>query len=218
MAAGWGITRKSENTEYTYKWTIEDFDFAMRVEGKVESASFAIPGVSGLFNLVAENLGERPINANVVAEKLGNRTTNNGVAIAQPVPRTVCYPLIFSVSLKSTSNTTKAAGKLEVIKEGVRTQTGQFGDAARHNFVLCSDAPLQFKWGGLNEFYTTGSTSRLNLVANLTIPGKLVSLGWEMNQSKLDLKPLLLDPSYSDIVLKCGGESFPCHKAILAVR
>ena len=218
MAAGWGITRKSENTEYTYKWTIEDFDFAMRVEGRVESASFAIPGASGLFNLVAENLGKRTFNANVVAEKLGNRTTNNGDPHVARVARPV--PLIFSVSLKSTSNTTKAAGKLEVIKEGVKTQTGEFGDAARHNFVLCSDAPLQFKWGGLNEFYTTGSTSQLNLVANLTIPGKLVSLGGEeeMNQRRLDLKPLLLDPSYSDIVLKCGGESFPCHKAILAVR
>ena len=73
MAAGWGITRKSENTEYTYKWTIEDFDFAMRVEGRVESASFAIPGVSGLFNLVADKLvGNRSINVNewqdVVAE------------------------------------------------------------------------------------------------------------------------------------------------------
>ena len=131
------------------------------------------------------------------------------------------FPSIFSVSLKSTSNTTKAAGKLEVIKEGVNTQTGCFGDAARHFFV---SAPLQFKYLDNNcwrdEFYTTGSTSRLILVVNLTIPGKLVSLGGEeeMNQSKLDLKPLLLDPSYSDIVLKCGGESFPCHKAILALR
>ena len=201
MAAGWGITRKSENTEYTYKWTIEDFDFAMRVEGRVESASFAIPGVSGLFILVAQKIQRV---RRIQDWDSGNRTPK----------------AYFSVCLKSTSNTTKAAGKLEVIKEGVETQTGEFGDAARHNFVLCSDAPLQFKWGGLNEFYTTGSTSRLNLVANLTIPGKLVSLGGEeeMNQRRLDLKPLLLDPSYSDIVLKCGGESFPCHKAILAVR
>ena len=201
MAAGWGITRKSENTEYTYKWTIEDFDFAMRVEGRVESASFAIPGVSGLFILVAHKIQRV---RRIQDWDSGNRTPK----------------AYFSVCLKSTSNTTKAAGKLEVIKEGVRTQTGEFGDASRHNFVLCSDAPLQFKWGGLNEFYTTGSTSRLNLVAKLTIPGKLVNLGGEeeMNQSRLDLKPLLLDPSYSDIVLKCGGESFPCHKAILAVR
>ena len=37
---GWGITRKaSENIEFTYKWAIEEFDFAMGVEkdGKVES-------------------------------------------------------------------------------------------------------------------------------------------------------------------------------------
>ena len=79
MAAGWGITRKSENTEYTYKWTIEDFDFAMRVEGRVESASFAIPGVSGLFNLVAE---EKAVSAN------------------RPPETTETY---FSVYLKSTS-------------------------------------------------------------------------------------------------------------------
>ena len=34
----------------------------------------------------------------------------------------------------------------------------------------------------------------------------------------LDFKPLLSDPKHSDIVLKCGGTRFLCHKVILTVR
>ena len=54
---GWGITRKaSENIEFTYKWAIEEFDFAMGVggDGKLESPRFRLPGVSGEFHILVE--------------------------------------------------------------------------------------------------------------------------------------------------------------------
>ena len=104
--SGWGITRKaSQNIEFTYKWAIEDFDFAMQVEvggGKIESGRFCIPGVPGEFYMVMEKKNE-----GVFHVKLGDQELD--------------AKFNFSVVLKSTVMGTKAAGKLEVIKEGANT-------------------------------------------------------------------------------------------------
>ena len=143
----------------------------------------------------------------------------------------------FSVSLESTARDTNAAGKLEVIKEGSETLYGHFGDSAEHKFVALSlpphfmpDRAIRYQdndgiWYQPSSygFYTTGSTCLLNLVAKITIPGKLRSLGGaeeeEEEQNRLlDFQPLLSDPKHSDIVLKCGDTRFLCHKAILALR
>ena len=142
----------------------------------------------------------------------------------------------FSVSLKSTVEGTKAAGKLEVIKEGAQTLSGAFGDAAKHNFVPCcgfkQNCGLKYDMSGYEGrgelraaegYFTSGSTCLLNLVATITIPGKLTSLGGgaeeEMKQNRLmDFQHLLTSPKHSDIVLKCGDTSFLCHKVILASR
>ena len=78
-------------------------------------------------------------------------------------------------------------------------------------------------WCVARGFFTTGSTCMLNLVASITIPGKLTTLGGTeeelIKQNRLlDFKPLLSDPKHSDIVLKCGDIRFPCHKLLLAAR
>ena len=54
--AGWSITRKvSENIEYTHKWAIESFDFAMGANmGRIKSGRFCIPGVPGEFHMVVK--------------------------------------------------------------------------------------------------------------------------------------------------------------------
>ena len=70
-------------------------------------------------------------------------------------------------------------------------------------------------------FYTQGSTSLLKLVAKIKIPGELANRGGtaEAEEKMLfDFKPLLSDPKHSDIVLKCNGKEFPCHRVILAAR
>ena len=62
------------------------------------------------------------------------------------------------------------------------------------------------------------------MVAKITIPGKVFSLGGsevaeEVKQSKLfDFQPFLSEGTHSDIVLKCGGSRISCHKVILAAR
>ena len=223
--SGWGITRKaSQNIEFTYKWAIEDFDFAMEVEvggGKIESGRFCIPGVPGEFYMVVEKKNEGVIEG-VYHVKLGDQELDT--------------KFNFSVVLKSTVMGTKAAGKLEVIKEGANTLSGQFGDPVKHYFYPCDARSVQefephgIKFDYRGQFYdgghlfTTGSTFLLNLVVTITIPAsKMATVGGvaeeEMKQSRLfDFQPLLLDPKHSDIVLKCAHTRFLCHKVILASR
>jgi len=136
----------------------------------------------------------------------------------------------FLVSLKSTARDMKAAGQLDVIKDGNETLSGKFGDSANDQFSTLFDFRLNSalkyldyvgKWRDGRGFYTTGSTCLLTLVARITIPGRLISLGGsaeeEMKQNRmLDFQPLLADPKHSDIVLKCGDTTFHCHKVILA--
>ena len=121
---------------------------------------------------------------------------------------------------------------LEVIKEGMKTLSGKFGDSVNHKYFFASssfspDLELKYhrngKFCSANGFFTSGSTCLLKLVAKITIPGKLTSLAGsaeeEMKQNRLfDFQPLLLDPKHSDIVLKCGDARFLCHKVILALR
>ena len=223
--AGQSITRRvSENIEYTHKWIIEDFDFAMRVKmvdkhGKLESDRFCIPGVFGEFHLVIEIVYL--------------------VEIGHEMPKTVKVEdqqldakFYFSVSLKSTGKDLVAHGKLEVLKEGAETLYGHFGDPAISKFVSSSDfcfksngIEYQYRIGNFREargFFTTGSTQLLSLVATITIAGKLVNLGGGAEEEMVDqemlfdFKPLLSDPKHSDIVLKCGDARFLCHKVILA--
>ena len=217
--AGQSITRRvSENIEYTHKWIIEDFDFAMRVKmvdkhGKLESDRFCIPGVFGEFHLVVEIKHEMPTIVKVGDHELDAK-------------------FYFSVSLKSTGEDLMAHGKLEVLKEGAETLFGNFGDPAISKFVSSSDfcfksngIEYQYRIGNFREargFFTTGSTQLLSLVATITIAGKLVNLGGGAEEEMVDqemlfdFKPLLSDPKHSDIVLKCGDARFLCHKVILA--
>ena len=84
-------------------------------------------------------------------------------------------------------------GMLEIVKEGEESQWGKFGDPDQ--IQTCQHLLFQSKSNktGLQyysilyhregnfypayRFFTTGSTGRLNLVATITIPGKLVTLG-----------------------------------------
>ena len=206
---------------------IENFDFAMEVgKGKIESHSFSIPGVPGEFHMVVKRERDPASSAEFRNRGLFLKIGDQEVQVK----------FFFSVSLMSTAEDTNAAGKLEIIKEGAETLYGHFGDSAEHKFVALSlpphfmpDRALKYQDnGGIRyqfenlQFHTTGSTCLLNLVARVTIPGKLRSLGGaeeEEEQNRLlDFQPLLSDPKHSDIVLKCGDTRFLCHKAILALR
>jgi len=211
----------SEDIEYTHKWSIENFDDAME-PGRGLEDSFQIPGVLGEFKL--------KISPSWKTVKLKEFEAKH----------------LFLVNLTFTSvdKDLKAAGMLELVKEGEESQWGKFGDPDKPTFVPVDTSTVggyRFESNtGLHctlnipsyrpestfdpgAFFTTGSTGRLDLVATITIAGKLVTLGGgaEVGVKEMELfdfKPLLKDPKHSDVILKCGDTRFLCHKVILAAR
>ena len=226
--AGWSVTRTLKNIEYIERWEIEDFDLAWGVgEGKIHSKTFTIPGVEGFFHMELAMKREKQ---------------RDGIGFAKPKDITIGGQSFkaksyFSVSLKSTNEETKAAGKLEIIKQGAETLSGKFGDPTEYKFeagpeqvFLPNVAPsliLQLRNGSEHAtgsgFYTLGSTSLLTLVATITIAGKMVNVGGreeeDMKQARvLDFQPFLSNEKHSDVLLKSDDATFPCHKVVLAAR
>ena len=243
VGAGWSVTKKDfENVEYTYKWHIENFDFAMETEkGKIESSSFCIPGVPGEFKMMVLKKECKFGSGRSYSHKMPEKIILRG----EEGHLTVEIKHLFSVFLKTTERDTRAAAKVEVTQEGKDTLCGKFGDSSAHKFLnplhvtladfRASDFKLQFdpeigfkyRDDGVskdgNGFYTTGSTKLLTLVARITIASKLTSLGGTEEEGMglgrlLDFTPLLSNSKHSDIVLNCGGSRFLCHKAVLALR
>ena len=202
--SGWSTTKKiSKDIKYTHNWSIENFDFAMGLGGgKVESDSFHIPGVLGEFQLAIDKFHA----ASLRDQKPTKLKLNDEEFEAKHY---------FSVNLNFTSvvKDLKAAGMLELVKEGEESQWGKFGDPDKPTFVPVDTSTVggyRFESNtGLHctlnipsyrpestfdpgAFFTTGSTGRLDLVATITIAGKLVTLGGgaevevkEMEQLKL---------------------------------
>ena len=168
---------KSGSIVHTEEWKIENFDDAMKPgRGGVKSDGFHISGVPGEFQLV--------ISPSWKSVKLKEFEAKH----------------LFLVNLTFTSvdKDLKAAGKLELVKEGEKSQWGKFGDPDKPTFVPVDTSTVggyRFESNtGLHctlnipsyrpestfdpgAFFTTGSTGRLDLVATITIAGKLVTLG-----------------------------------------
>ena len=136
--AGWSVTKKDfENVEYTYKWHIENFDFAMETEkGKIESSSFYIPGVPGEFKMMVLKKECKFGSGRSYSHKMPEKVILRG----QEGHLTVEIKHLFSFFLKSTESNTRAAAKVEVTQEGKDTLCGKFGDSSAHKFLN----PLQF--------------------------------------------------------------------------
>ena len=192
--SGWSTTKKiSKDIKYTHKWSIENFDFAMGLGGgQVESDSFHIPGVLGEFQLVIDKNKFHAANSTSLRDQKPTKLKLNDEEFEAKH--------YFSVDLTFTSvvKDLKAAGMLEIVKEGEESQWGKFGDPDKPTFVPVDTSTVggyRFESNtGLHctlnipsyrpestfdpgAFFTTGSTGRLDLVATITIAGKLVTLG-----------------------------------------
>ena len=164
--------------------------------GKVESDSFHIPGVLGQFQLVID--GNKFYSTSLRDQKPTKLKLNDEEFEAKH---------LFLVNLTSTSvdKDLKAAGMLELVKEGEKSQWGKFGDPDKPTFVPVDTSTVggyRFESNtGLHctlnipsyrpestfdpgAFFTIGSTGRLDLVATITIAGKLVTLGAETGAHK----------------------------------
>jgi len=181
-------TKKISDIKYTHEWSIENFDDVMGLEGeKVESDSFQIPGVLGEFKLV--------ISPPWKTVKLKDEEFE------------AKHLFLVNLTFTSVDKDLKAAGKLELVKEGEKSQWGKFGDPDKPTFVPVDTSTVggyRFESNtGLHctlnipsyrpestfdpgAFFTTGSTGRLDLVATITIAGKLVTLGAETGGDEED--------------------------------
>ena len=234
-SGSWSATRKVPDIEHIHKWEIEDFDLYMKREnGMIKSNNFSIPGVPGEFYMAVAVKTEWIEGRRSFIEHMPTRLFGG----ATKPDLEIQIEFYFSVILKSVGGKgmVRAAGKLEITKEGAGTQLGEFGDPHTHSFekigaAFKPRADLYYTATKNNQnvdnatgFFTTGNTDRLNMVAKITIPGKVFSLGGsevaeQVKQSKLfDFQPFLFEGTHSDIVLKCGGSRISCHKVILAAR
>ena len=233
-SGSWSATRKVPDIEHIHKWEIEDFDlYMMRENGMIKSNNFSIPGVPGEFYMAVAVKTEWIEGRRSFIEHMPTRLFGGA---AKP-DLEIQIEFYFSVILKyKCKGMVRAAGKLEITKEGAGTQLGEFGDPHTHCFekngaafrpladLYCTATTNDQNDVKATGFYTTGDTGRLKMVAKITIPGKVFCLGGsevaeEVKQSKLfDFQPFLFEGTHSDIVLKCGGSRICCHKVILAAR
>ena len=222
-----------KNIKNLHRWDIEDFDAAWGVsEGLVQSKSFSVPGVAGYFHLELALKREKHCNGFAVPKNIKIDQGGNFK------PKSY-----FSASLKSSMEETKAAGKLEIIKDGENTLLGTFGDPEGYKFesgfekvFLPNVEPVYDEQSNSSRgfescfrpgsgFYTEGNTCLLTLVAEITFAGNLINMGGEeeerrsMQGGHLDFQSFLTSEKHSDILLKSSaGSMFPCHKVVLAAR
>ena len=72
-----------------------------------------------------------------------------------------------------------------------------------------------------HDFYTLGDMSQLTLSATISREGQVTSTSGTVEQKEvkgLDFRRLLEQPRFSDFTILCEGQTFPCHRAILANR
>ena len=195
--AGWSTMKSMEHQEYTHTWTINNFRHAMVVgRDKVTSSVFHIAGVPEEFYIEIEKIGSygyTEITLNCVDSK--------------------------------TCETTRVAGKLTIMEDGQNLWSGQFGDPVELNFYCVKDHPCFYKDNEHSQLDCKKETP-FTLVAPITVLRQLISLEGTVEEDKKDEKQskirdfaqFLEDPKFSDIVLNCDGQEFPCHKVILAGR
>ena len=235
-AETWSSITRAVNQEFTHTFTINKFVDNWKVEdGKLESAPFYIPGLPGPLTMKLEKKQERHFNSH--SGEFDTRTPSHLKIGGSPVATAITS--YFSVAIAGNSATpagTKLAGKLEVREEGQDILEGEFGDGNKCIFQTCSDGKWMFiseqgetyqcnkySWPPASGFYTLGPAPQVTLVASLTLPGKLstasgVAAVVDKTDSMFDFRPLLKEPKDSDIVLRCKGKNFRCHKIILRAR
>jgi len=190
------VAKSGSSTTKKINWSIENFDDAMELEGGgVESDSFHISGVLGEFKLkISPSWKTVKLKEEFEAKHL----------------------FLVNLTFTSVDKDLKAAGMLELVKEGEESQWGKFGDPDKPTFVPVDTSTVggyRFESNtGLHctlnipsyrpestfdpgAFFTTGSTGRLDLVATITIAGKLVTLG---------------DGAEVDVKAETGGDEEDC--------
>jgi len=212
-------TRYLKISDHTFEWKIENFDNRMRRENKnIVSPEFTIPGQEAKFFLRVEEAKE-VINNEI---KTATALYLGGSSTATPIK----WYFSVSLAMEGGDKSTKVAATLEIIKDE-ELMKGSIGET--HSFVSLQ-GPQVFKGAhsikvlrhqeNSSNFYIMGETSLLTLRATITTPSQpITSLEAEVEDDKhCNFRPLLTDPKYADINLKCQGRVFPGHRVILSSR
>ena len=228
-AETWSSTTRAVNQEFTHTWTIHKFADNLELEdGKLESAPFYIPGLPGSCTMKLEKKKQYYYKVTPTQLNVGDSSVPTAIT---------SYFSVAIVCHSCTPAGTKLAGRLEVREGGEEVMIGEFGDGNNCIFEICEDGKWMFtpkqkatyyshrcsEWSSASGFYTLGQAPQLTLVATLTLPGKLSTTSGEAavvdNTDKMfNFGPLLKEPKDSNIVLRCKGKNFRCHKIILRAR
>jgi hypothetical protein len=82
-----------------------------------------------------------------------------------------------------------------------------------------------WKWNTIQNCLADMKDNVFEVRAEVELPGERVVIGPDARDDAAakhhclaDLKGLLADTEHSDFVIKCSGETFNCHRAILSAR
>eukprot|EP00092_Neocalanus_flemingeri_P033277 GFUD01036189.1.p1 GENE.GFUD01036189.1~~GFUD01036189.1.p1 ORF type:complete len:367 (-),score=88.61 GFUD01036189.1:75-1175(-) len=232
MSKAWCVTHFSDVVDFSCDWNVVNLGRCLKIHQKVESPPLTIPGTGGLVcHLVCT--GHFP--GGIVSKIQAN-----------DVEKVMEEAHLFSITLlcdKRVENV-KLAGFVDVMCDNVLLR-GSFGDHTKEQFIIEKALGTNFGWSFIPanpiKFYTSIANKfadyngfwqnpkpnhPLEIKLTLFSPGQMTQTSSMMPPSVMEnttrlvasMKSLMLDAKHSDVVLKCKGEKFHCHRSILGAR
>jgi len=232
MSKAWCVTHFSDVVDFSCEWKIVNFSRLLKIHQKVKSPSLTIPGTGGLIcRLVCSGYFPGGIVSKIQANQ---------------VEKVVEEASLFSIALELEDGglEVKLAGFVDVLCDDVWLR-GSFGDQTKEEFIarrntvgdkygwIFTSLPIKFYTSTANKFtdyngfwFTHKPNQPLQIKLTLFSPGEMTQTSSMMpktvtggtSELVVDMKSLILETKHSDVVLKCKGEKFHCHKAILGAR
>eukprot|EP00092_Neocalanus_flemingeri_P016325 GFUD01017672.1.p1 GENE.GFUD01017672.1~~GFUD01017672.1.p1 ORF type:complete len:369 (-),score=103.24 GFUD01017672.1:56-1162(-) len=232
MSKACDVTHLSHAVDFCYNWKVDNFGRGLKIDKKIVSPPLAIPGTDGLVcRLVCTG------NPGGFVSRYTTIEVNN-------VEKVVESTSLFSITLECEhgAEDVKLAGYVDVVCDDVLSR-GSFGDQTKEQFTSFENIgnnkagwrfmpanPIKIKLypSGARMYNRIWHNSKPNqpLEIKLTLytPGGMSQTSSMIPPTVMDktsrlvanMKSLMLDVKHTDVVLKCKGEKFYCHKSILA--
>eukprot|EP00092_Neocalanus_flemingeri_P025487 GFUD01027635.1.p1 GENE.GFUD01027635.1~~GFUD01027635.1.p1 ORF type:complete len:389 (-),score=101.20 GFUD01027635.1:68-1177(-) len=235
MSKAWGVTHFSDVVlDFCYDWKVVNFGRCLKFHEEVESPPIAIPGTDGLVcRLVCTGYFPGIVSKIKVndVEKVVEEGSLFSITLESEKRGVVTL-----------------AGNIEVLCDDVsfRASFGdqtkeQFTSCVDMSYMgynkvgwsFIPTKPIQFFMSSVNRFTDYGGfwqnfkpNQPLEIKLTLFSPGEISQTSTMIPPAVMDntsrlvasMKSLMLDAKHSDVVLKCKGEKFHCHRSILGAR
>jgi len=240
MYKAWGVTHFSDVVDFSYEWKIVNPGRCLKIHQKIESPPLTIPGTDGLVcRLVCTGYFPGGIVSKIqvhqVEKVVGEATLfyiqleceNGGEVKLAGAVDVLCDDIWLRGKFGDQANEVFATKQnLANTKYGwnfVPVQPTSYFTSNTNRFQNYNGFwhTLQI----VNDSWQTPNQP-LQIKLSLFSPGDMIQTSSLVSPTVmtdtsgvvLDLKSLMLDTKHSDVVLKCKGEKFHCHKAILGAR